>query len=293
MIKNEISIEDNFIDIDGIRAYYLMAGEGEPVLLLPGLAASVAMSTEVTIRPLAKKFRVYALDLPGSGESDKPILDYTLEQGIRYVAEFLKIHDLDSINVVGLSRGGLISLGLALEYPERVKRLVLVNSAGLGSEIGLGFRLMSLPILGELIAAPSLFVVRALLKRTYRDCPTVDVDYLAKEFHRLMHLPGAKRALLSTIRQAVSINGLKASVLMLDRLDEIKAPTLIVWGANDNVIPVSHAYAAHSLIDGSQLHVFSNCGHDPAQEHSEDFVELVANFLDGKHISSKEIVNGI
>ena len=281
MITKDVSTESHFIDINGIKAYYLKAGRGDPVLFLPGLAASVGMSTESTIKPLAGRFTVYALDLPGSGESDKPPLDYTLAQGIQYVVDFLDAHDLDNINVVGLSRGGLISLTLALEHPDRVKKLVLVNSAGLGPEISLGFRLMSLPILGELLAAPSLFIVRAILRRTYRYCPSVDVDFLAREFHRLMHLPGAKSALLRTIRHGICINGLKPNVVMRDRLSEVKAPTLIVWGAADNVIPVAHAYAAHSLIDGSQLHVFDNCGHDPAQERSEEFVELVANFLDG------------
>src|SRR6266851_2543862 len=83
MTTSEITLESRFIDINGIKTHYLTAGEGEPVLLLPGLGASAAMSSEVTIKPLADRFKVYALDLPGSGESEKPKIDYTLESGIR------------------------------------------------------------------------------------------------------------------------------------------------------------------------------------------------------------------
>lgn len=289
MTTTGIALESRFIDIDGIRTHYLTAGDGEPVLLLPGLAASAAMSTEITIKPLAERFKVYALDLPGSGESEKPEIDYTLESAIRHVADFLDANNLDNISVIGLSRGGMIGLGLTLGHPKRVRRLVLVDSAGLGPEVNIAFRMLSLPVLGELFGAPPRFMGKAILKRTYQDSDNVNVDYLANEFYRLMHLPGAKSAFLKSIRHGVGMNGLKPHVVMRDRLREISAPTLIVWGSSDHVIPVDHAYATHKLISGSQLHIFSRCGHDPAQERIKDFVRLVAGFLDGGHSTADAV----
>lgn len=274
-------MESHYIEIDGLRAHYLVAGEGEPVLLLPGFAASAAMSSEAILKPLARRFRVYGLDLPGCGDAGKPPIQYGFELGVRCLAGFLDALSLETVNVIGLSQGGLIGLGLTLNHSHRVNKLVLVASAGIGHDVSPFIRLLSLPVIGEVFAAPRLYFLKVLLRRTYRNPNAVDIDQMAREFYRVMHSPGARNALLCALRSGMDLRGLKRHLVMKERLASIKAPTLIVWGENDPVIPLAHAYTAHQLIEGSRLHVFPNSGHDPSHENADEFIQLVEEFLDG------------
>ncbi|MBM2826984.1 MAG: alpha/beta hydrolase fold protein [Dehalococcoidia bacterium] len=270
-----------YIDINGVNIHYVALGQGQPLMFVSGLGASVQMSLDTVIRPLAERFQVYGLDLPGGGESDKPPISYTLEYSLKTVLDFMDALSIKTISVVGSSMGGLVSLGLALEHSNRVDKLVLVDSVGLGREVGLIFRLASLPILGEILGTPWLPAIKMALRSSYRS-PPVDVDALAREFHRIRSLPGAKRALLLVLRYGLNFKGLKKHLVMRDRLPELRLPTLIMWGKNDPIFPVKHAYAAHQLIPNSRLHIFPECGHDPARESQEEFLKVISEFLEGE-----------
>ncbi|MBI2935631.1 MAG: alpha/beta fold hydrolase, partial [Chloroflexi bacterium] len=160
--------EPRFIDVDGIRVHCIVAGRGEPVVLLHGLGAS-HIAWRDNIGPLSRRYAVYALDLPGHGDSAKPPLTYALPEGSSFLSSLLDTLRLDRAHLVGNSLGGMIALQFALDHPERVTKLVLADPAGLGRRIVLFVRLSSLPLLGELLERPTLFGTRALLKVVFYD----------------------------------------------------------------------------------------------------------------------------
>ena len=123
--------EHRFVTVDGIRTHYVAAGEGEPLLLLHGLGASL-MAWALNIEPLSQKFSVYAIDIPGHGDSEKPDIDYQLPTAVDFVREFMNVLGIERASIAGSSMGGMIALRTAVEFPELVDRLVLVDAAGLG-----------------------------------------------------------------------------------------------------------------------------------------------------------------
>lgn len=271
-------MQGQFVTVDGIRTHYITAGEGRPVVLVQGLGTSVAASWHHILGPLAQHLRVVALDLPGNGDSDRPDVDYSANFAARFLARFLDAIGLERASFLGASAGGLLSLLVALREPERVERLVLLNSAGLGREVGLPLRLLTLPVLGEVLAAPPRWLLRLTLGRIYAAGRSLSQE-LVEEFYRVRQLPGSRRAVLRALRGALTFQGLREDHILLSRLPQLRKPTLILWGDRDPLLPVSQAYAAARLIPDCRLHVFPECGHDPASEVPQDVICLVREFL--------------
>jgi pimeloyl-ACP methyl ester carboxylesterase len=142
---------DQYINAKGIKARYWTAGDKGPVvLLIHGFGASVEI-WQHNIGSLAKSFRVYAIDLVGFGRSDKPEGPYNVSMITEFVDDFMKAAEIEKASLVGLSFGGGISLQYALQYPQKVEKLVLVDSVGLGTKMNCLVRLMSLPYVGECV----------------------------------------------------------------------------------------------------------------------------------------------
>ncbi|MEE9198687.1 MAG: alpha/beta fold hydrolase, partial [Dehalococcoidia bacterium] len=264
--------------LDGVSVRYLTAGSvGPSVILIHGLGNSLA-AWQRNITPLSQSFRVYALDLPGHGLSTGPGGRYDLSFIARFMGQFLDHLKLTSVNLIGSSMGGLVAMKTALELPERVYSLVLVGSAGLGREMAYFLRLLTLPGVGEVLSRPSWRKTRWGLKNILYDHSFI-TDALVDELHRYRTIPGVNRTMLKILRYGANFLGQKDKVIMLDRLESLKKPTLVVWGAQDSILPASHSYAAHRRIQGSRLHVFQQCGHWPQMEKSGPFNELVTGFL--------------
>ncbi len=275
--------EDRYTKVGGLNIRYWVLGKGEPLLLVHGLAASCDY-WRYNVAPLSLYHCVYALDLPGFGRSEKRIKEYSLSYSADFLAAFLDAQGVERASVAGNSLGGAIALQFAVQYPRRLEKLVLVSSGGLGRELHLSFRLLKIPLLGEFMAwAWGTRPGMSLTLRSIVHEPQVMRDEFVDQMVELARLPEAKEMLLSVARMGIGLRGQNMKLLepLLRRIPEIEAPTLIIWGAQDPIIPVAHAHIAHQMIRNSQLHILDRCGHLPQVEKPEEFCELVLEFLRG------------
>jgi pimeloyl-ACP methyl ester carboxylesterase len=269
------------VRIHGHEVVYREAGEGPVLLLLHGMAGSSRAWREV-MPGLSEDHRVIAPDLLGHGESAKPLGDYSLGAFASGLRDLLGVLDVDRATIVGQSFGGGVAMQLAYQHPELCERLVLVDSGGLGREVSLILRAVTLP--GADLLLPVLFPVfvkergdqvsRFLLRRGIRSGRAAEI-WLA---YRSLTESDNRRAFVRTMRSVIDPGG--QSVSALDRLYLATAvPTLIVWGADDPIIPVSHAHAAHEAIPGSRLEIIEGVGHFPHVEDPPRFTAVLRDFL--------------
>ena len=272
--------EDQYIKVDGINTrFWSMGDEGPNVILIHGIGGYVEMWGN-NIDILSQNHRVYALDLVGFGRSDKPDVPYSFAFLSKFVLNFMETLNIDRASLVGNSMGGGISLQLAITSPDKVDKLVLVNSAGLGKELTIMFRLASLPLIGWLLSRPSRKGVARVLKECVYDSSLVTDDF-AERGYQIASLPGAHKAFLTALRSSVRLGGITENVLntFFDNLHKINAPVLVIWGQQDRILPVAHARAAEEKIPNTVIHIFDPCGHMPQIERPQEFNTLVLEFL--------------
>ncbi len=282
MATGEVPV--SFRDVHGYQRAFRMAGNGPPLLLIHGIADSSATWSPV-LDLLAERHTVIAPDLLGHGDSEKPRADYAVGAYACGMRDLLSVLDTDRVTVVGHSLGGGIAMQFAYQFPERCERLVLVNSAGVGRDVHPLLRLASGPVAAETslaiaTSAPAQRAVRLaapLLKVGLR--LGGDFEYVLERYQSLTSAT-ARKAFVRTLRAGVDLRG--QVITMLDRCYLTAGmPTLIVWGAQDHVIPVEHALIAHEAMPGSQLEIFEQAGHFPHHEDPERFVKSIEAFLDG------------
>jgi pimeloyl-ACP methyl ester carboxylesterase len=234
---------------------------------------------------LAERFAVLALDLPGHGSSAKPVDgDYSLGAFASIVRDLIVTLGHDRATIVGQSLGGGVAMQFAYQFPSRCERLVLVGSGGLGREVSPFLRALAFP--GVEFLYPVLFasvlrnagrsVLGGLRKIGLR--PSAYVDQLWLSYESLTE-PETRAAFARTLRSVVDVTGQRVSAH--DRLplaEEI--PTLIVWGANDAIIPSHHAAAAHATLPSSRVEIFEGVGHFPHCEDPKRFVGVLTDFID-------------
>ena len=257
-------------------------GAGPVVLLLHGMAGSA--ETWRRVMPLlARDFTVVAPDLLGHGGSAKPRGEYSLGTHANVVRDLLVTLGYDRATFVGHSFGGGVALQFAYQFPERCERLVLVGSGGLGREVNPLLRALSLPgaewvlpvVCSASLREAGEWVGGWLARRGMRAAPTVEEIW--RSYASLADEAG-RRAFLRTLRAVIDQDG--QAVSARDRLHlAAHVPTLLVWGREDAIIPVSHAHAAHEAIPGSRLELFDGVGHYPHCEAASRFAEVVARFV--------------
>ena len=279
------NVEDGWAEVGGLRIHYLASGEGNdaPVLLLHGGGYdSASLSYGSSIGPISQYHRTFAPDWPGYGKSDKPKTEYSTEYYVGFLGRFMDALGLERASLVGISLGGAISLGFALQSPGRVYRLVLVDSHGLGGEVPwrtVSWALVRLPLLNKAlwtILGRSRRMVGWSLRAVFYDPGNVTVG-LVDEVHRMMKESRASRAWRSWQRNEIRWDGLRTNFVA--RLHEVAVPTLILHGAEDRFVPVSWARRAHRLIKGSELQVLPRCGHWLPREKPDEFERVVSSFL--------------
>ncbi len=268
---------DRYTTVKGQRIRYWEEGHGPPLLLVHGLGTAVE-AWQAVIGPFSAQFRVLAPDLPGFGMSSQPQEGFTLEAGLRFLVEFLDERGATAVAVAGTSMGGLLATRLALEHPHRVRRLVMGNAAGLGRELGMMLRLLSIPCLGEIITYPTHTTLRRAFGSLFCDRRHLP-DHLISAIYRQRCQPGRIAALLRVARYGIDLWGQRPHVLLEGRLGQIRQPTLVIWGREDRLIPVAHAYLAARSIPDSRLHIIERCGHMPMLEQPEEYVRAVHSFL--------------
>ncbi len=276
------ALEDRYIRVGGINTRYWTAGEkGSAVVLVHGLGGFIENWVH-NIDALAQRHRVYAMDLVGFGRSDKTPLTRDLNVLVRFINDFIGTLGIEKASLVGNSLGGGLVLAFALEYPEKVEKLVLIGNAGMGRGVIRGVIFCSLPFIGELLVRPSFKRVAGLWQKIVNDSSLITPE-LVDLTYRLIAQPGAREALLAALRAGINLFGQRDKLTrqILARLNTLKAPTLVIWGRQDRIIPVAHARIAVAKIPGARLELFDRCGHMPMFEYPEKFNQLVLDFLAG------------
>ncbi|MCY7375628.1 MAG: alpha/beta fold hydrolase [Pyrinomonadaceae bacterium] len=256
------------VTIFGAKIRYLEAGDAAKptVILLHGLGAQ-AESWQFNITFLAQNYRVIALDQIGFGKSDKPLLKYRVGTYVDFLDKFMAELKIEKASLVGNSMGGWVAALTAIKYPNRVEKIVLADAAGLApKEIDLD-RIYQLN-------NSTRDEIRANLKLIFAAPALQNNEAFVDQFmtQRIVANDGY------TINSL--IESIKRKEDFLDnRLSEIKKPTLIIWGRQDGLLPLSDGEKFNKGIAGSQLVVFDNCGHVPQFEKAADFNKQVLEFL--------------
>ncbi len=270
------------IHIHGQPVTFHMMGDGPPILLVHGITSSSRTWRRVMPR-LAETHTVIAPDLLGHGQSAKPPGDYSLGAYASGIRDLLVALEIPRSTVVGHSLGGGIAMQFAYQFPERVGRMVLVDSGGIGREVSPILRAAALP--GAEFVLPVMFSptlhdgalkVRSLLGRIGLQ-PNADIEGVSEGFASLTEAD-ARRAFLHTVRSVIDTGGQRVSAE--DRLYlAADVPSMIIWGENDRLIPVSHAHKAQEMLPDSRLEIFSDAGHFPFNDHPDRFVDLMRDFI--------------
>ena len=279
-----MSLQLRHTRIHGHDVGYRMAGDGPVILLVHGMAGSSRTWLEV-MKILARDYTVIAPDLLGHGESAKPTGDYSLgayASGLRDL--LVGTLGIESATLVGQSLGGGVVMQLAYQHPELCQRLVLAASGGLGREVSWVLRALTLP--GAEYVMPPLFPRAARqagdkVMRFFRDrgVRAPHVAEMWQAYASLTETPN-RHAFIRTLRAVIDPGG--QTVSARDRLYLAAAvPTLIVWGDQDEVIPVAHAHATHELLPASRLEIFEGAGHFLHVEQPLRFAEVLRDFVEG------------
>jgi pimeloyl-ACP methyl ester carboxylesterase len=272
-------VRDHFIEIAGVRLHWAEFGEASaatPIVLLHGLNNSY-LSWSHAGKLLAKDRRVLMPDLPGHGLSERPNVGYELDWYARVMARWLEAVGVEKADIVGHSFGGGVAQMLLLECPERIRRLVLVASGGLGKGVGWWLRLASLPHVVEHLGQPFMALGTRMALRDARDGLTrEDVRALSK----LNSQGGSARAFARSVRDVIDWRGQRRN--FLHRVHEVKTlpPVLVLWGDRDTLIPIEQGRAFAELVKGSVFETFAGCGHYLQNERPEAFAHTVRMFLD-------------
>ena len=276
-LKDKYADENSrFIEIDGMQVHYRDQGTGTPLVLIHGTAASLHTWdgwTEV----LSGNFRVIRMDIPAFGLTGPfPDGDYTIGAYVEFLKKFLDAVGVESCHVAGSSLGGFIAWNYALEYPEDVKSLILLNSAGYPrSSIPRIFRIVRLPGAGFIgrYAGPR-FLIERNVKEVYGDESKITPETVDR-YHKLSLREGNRRAFIDRAGTQEDYETLSR------RIPEIRVPTLIIWGTEDLWVPIENAYRFEKDIPDSRLVAYEGVGHIPMEEIPELSASDALDFLLG------------
>ena len=275
----EHSANSHFVNVDGARVHYQEFGNAgdPPLVLIHGYTASTYVWRSVAPMLADAGFHVIAVDLLGFGFSEKPRwFDYSIDSQARMVSRFMDSLGIGRAVVVGSSYGGAVAATLALDYSERVEKLVLVNAVCNDHVKNHPLlRLCAVPGVGEAIA-PFLADTKAFHRhRMHKTLSPANHGLISQErvnaIVRPLAAADAHHSLLATSRNW------HANRITYDA-HLISQPTLIIWGEDDKVIPLTDGYTLHESILQSRLVILKNCGHVPMEERSDLFAELVTEF---------------
>ena len=275
--------QENFVpeedgeDEDGIDAYakvavgefnirYLQQGNGdEKIILIHGFGGDLD-NWLFNLTALSSKATVYALDLPGHGQSSKQINDGSVSSLAQLVMDFMAAIDCGSAHLVGHSLGGLIAQQLAVDHPEKAKSLNLIASAGLGGEINQAY-------LDGFIGANSRRELKPWLQNLFADGSLV-TRQMVDDILKFKRLDGTAQA-LQLICDACFVEG-QQQTLLADRLTNPAIPVQIIWGREDQIIPVSHV---DSVSDALTVSIIDNAGHMVHMESPAEINQILIDFI--------------
>ncbi len=268
---------DHFLTMNNVRYHYReYPGPGKDILLIHGFGSSTYTWEEVAPILSDAGYHVWALDMKGFGWTDKPRGgDYDPVTLAKEVNAWLELMDIERPVIVGNSLGGAVGIIMAVDHPEKVDRLVLIDSAGYRQEAPLIIRVMN--------SGPGAFLtkwtfgkwlIKGNLKMVFFDRELVTNERIDAYYDRL-RTEGARDAQTTVTRAILKF----ATDPYIEKLSVISAPTLIIWGAEDQWIPVEYAYRFQKDIPGADLAVIPECGHIPQEERPETTARLIREFV--------------
>ncbi|VVE80371.1 alpha/beta fold hydrolase [Pandoraea sputorum] len=266
----DIQAASRFVDVNGIRTHYLDIGHGDPLILIHGGGAGADCwgNWRGCLDAYSKHFRVLAYDMPGFGRTDKPspqTYEYTQENRNLHLRGFIDALGLDAVQVIGNSMGGATALGLAITHPERVKKLVLMGSAGLNIANPDPSYIKNLQGYDYTLEAMQR-IMRAMVGSRHIVDPEI-VQYR----HEIMQNEDARQAIQHITRAKLTYER--------EQIASVKTPTLVVGGKEDKVAVLARTYGYLELLENSWGFVVPHVGHWVMIEAPREFTAVTLNFL--------------
>ena len=280
----DAAISDETVSVDGIELHYLTGGSGGPplVLLHGGIIDAAHISWGELLGPLADETRVYALDLPGYGASELPDGPLSMPTHVEAVASFIDAVGIESPVVAGTSMGGGVAVGLALEYPERVSRVVALEAFALGSELSRGLLtwvLAKIQVTNHLSVAlmrRSRDLVESSLGSLASDPDSISdatIDRVVDEVSR----PGAGAAFRKFRANEVTRHGYRTDYS--DRVSELTVPVQYIHGTEDDLLPPRWSERAADRTPDGELSLLAECGHLAPLEKTDAVYDHICDVL--------------
>jgi pimeloyl-ACP methyl ester carboxylesterase len=257
------SIVSRSVSVNGLDIHYLNLGKGDPLIILHG-GSTGAAAWKKNIEALSSRYTVYVPDLPGFGASEPLKGSYYFDEMVVFVEDFARTLGLTRFYLMGHSFGGGLALHYTLKNPAHIRKLVLVSSLCLGKEIAWWVRIFSTPVLCNNFGHILIVSVKAA-KNIAKFLGPWDV---AEPINRTSIHIGSR---ISNIAQQ--------TIVLKKQLQKIVAPTLVIWGENDPIVPYNHAYSAARHIPDCRVKVFEDCGHSVYRDNLIDFSNTLSNFL--------------
>jgi pimeloyl-ACP methyl ester carboxylesterase len=258
-------VRSECVQLGPYRLHYYVGGQGPPLLLLHGLGARAENWSSLMVACTRHGHQVYALDLLGFGRSDRPDVDYSIALQTQVLEQFLDSRRLERADLGGWSMGGWVALKFALDHPQRVRRIFVIDSAGLTFS----------PAFEPAIFAPASVDEAQQLLRLITPRAAFVPRFVARDFAREMRRqwPVVHRAMESMTAGSDLLDG---------KLSAISRPTLIVWGKLDALIPLGCGEEMHREMPQSRLVIFDGAGHMLPTENSGRLAREALGFLEAE-----------
>ena len=276
------STSNNVVNVDGMRIHYKDTGpQDAPVLLfLHGFGSSL-QTWDVWAGSLEQKYRVIRLDLPGFGlTGPSPSNDYSELNDVNTLTQFVDKLGVSELSVIGHSMGGKIAWTFAAAHPDRVKALVLMAPDGFPQPEAIGTKPYAMPaIMGLMKYCLPSYAVRKSIEPAFADASALD-DKMVSRYHDMLRAPGVRAAILERGNQTIYTDP-------VPRLRKIKAPTLLLWGEEDKMIPSSNATSYAGVLAQSKTVFIPKLGHLLHEEQANIGLAKVTEFLEANRLTSQ------
>jgi pimeloyl-ACP methyl ester carboxylesterase len=288
-----ITSKRHFVRANGVDLHVLELGPARPAQLPPLLLLHGISDTHLTwskVAPaLAERRRVIMPDLAGHGLSGRPDASYALDWHAAMIGALLDAMDLGRVDVAGHSYGGGVAQWLLLAHRERVRRMMLVASGGLGRDVSAELRIASLGLIehvGQPFFGVGTRIGLAAAGGHFDRTETSEIAWMASR-------PGTARALSRTVEDVIDLDGQRRH--FLERAAEIRSlpPLAFAWGDRDRVLPFRHATDALAILEGAPLSRYEGCGHFPHRESPLRFTSELEAFLDADVLPTPRLVRAV